>query len=44
MPSGYFDIDEEDETGWGGDNLVRMLEKDGFMDIASLFPKGRVHK
>ena len=44
MPSGYFDIDEENETGWGGDNYVRMLENDGLMDMPSLFPQGRVHK
>ena len=44
MPSGYFDMDEVDETGWGGDNFVKMLEDDGLMDIPSLFPKGRVHK
>ena len=44
MPSGYFDIDEENETGWGGDNYVRMLENDGLMDMPSLFPRGRVHK
>ena len=44
MPSGYFDMDEVDETGWGGENFVKMLEDDGLMDIKSLFPRGRVHK
>ena len=44
MPSGYFDIDEENETGWGGENYIKMLEQDGYMDIPSLFPRGRVHK
>lgn len=44
MPSGYFDMDEVDETGWGGENYVKMLEEAGLMDIKSLFPRGRVHK
>ena len=44
MPSGYHDIDEENESGWGGENFVRLLEEDGLMDIPSLFPNGRVHK
>ena len=32
MPSGYIDIDEEPEAGYGGGNLVEVLERDGVMD------------
>ena len=32
MPSGFHDIDEEPEAGYGGNNLVEVLEKDGVMD------------
>ena len=39
MPSGVIDIDEDVETGYGGDRWVKMLKKDGFMEIPSLFPK-----
>ena len=39
MPSGVIDINEDVETGYGGERWVKMLEKDGFMDIPSLFPK-----
>jgi 5'-hydroxyaverantin dehydrogenase len=39
MPSGVIDINEDVETGYGGERWVKILEKDGFMDIPSLFPK-----
>lgn len=39
MPSGVIDINEDVETGYGGERWVKMLERDGFMDIESLFPK-----
>ena len=32
MPSGFHDIDEEPVAGYGGKNLVDVLEKDGVMD------------
>ncbi|TKA75059.1 hypothetical protein B0A55_05987 [Friedmanniomyces simplex] len=32
MLSGFFDIDEEVEAGWGGSNFVRMLERDGVLE------------
>jgi hypothetical protein len=45
-PWAYFDIEEEeeDETGWGGEDYTKMLEEHGVMDIPSLFPRGRVRK
>jgi 5'-hydroxyaverantin dehydrogenase len=39
MPSGVIDINEDVETGYGGERWVKMLERDGFMNIPSLFPK-----
>lgn len=32
MPSGFPDIDEEVEAGYGGKNFVEILEKEGVMD------------
>lgn len=39
FPSGIVDIDEEIETGYGGKELLQVLERDGFFDIKSLFPR-----
>ncbi|KAK3117638.1 hypothetical protein LTR53_000766 [Teratosphaeriaceae sp. CCFEE 6253] len=33
MPSGFFDIDEQPEAGYGGSNLVDALERDGVMEV-----------
>ena len=38
QPSGFFDMDEDADKGYGGEKYVAMLEKDGFMKIPSLFP------
>ncbi|KAK3647589.1 hypothetical protein LTR22_013643 [Elasticomyces elasticus] len=32
MPSGFFDIDETVDAGWGGPNMVDMLERDGVLE------------
>ncbi|KAK3627667.1 hypothetical protein LTR56_019119 [Elasticomyces elasticus] len=32
MPSGFFDIDETVDAGWGGPNMVGMLERDGVLE------------
>lgn len=39
FPSGVVDIEEEVETGYGGGKILEVLERDGFFDIPSLFPK-----
>lgn len=39
MPSGVIDINEDFETGYGGERWVKMLQQDKFTDIPSLFPK-----
>jgi 5'-hydroxyaverantin dehydrogenase len=36
--SGYVDMKEEVETGYGGTGYLEVLERDGLMDIPSLFP------
>lgn len=35
MPSGIIDIEEDYQTGYGGEKLVKVLEDEG---IAALFP------
>ncbi|KAF2095800.1 NAD(P)-binding protein [Rhizodiscina lignyota] len=39
LPSGVHDIDEDVETGWGGEKLAGLLEQDGFFDIPNLIPR-----
>ena len=39
FPSGVVDIEEDVESGYGGKGILEVLERDGFMDIPSLFPK-----
>jgi 5'-hydroxyaverantin dehydrogenase len=39
MPSGVIDINEDFETGYGGDRWAKMLEQEGLTAIPSLFPK-----
>lgn len=38
QPSGFIDMDEDVDKGYGGKKYVEMLEQDGFMKIPSLFP------
>ncbi|KAJ9655043.1 hypothetical protein H2198_005983 [Neophaeococcomyces mojaviensis] len=39
FPSGVVDIEEDVETGYGGKNVLEVLERDGFFEIPSLFPR-----
>lgn len=39
FPSGVVDIEEDVETGYGGHQILKVMEQDGFFDIPSLFPK-----
>ena len=39
FPSGVIDIHEDVETGYGGKEILKVLEDDGFFNISSLFPK-----
>lgn len=38
FPSGVVDIEEDVETGYGGNKILEVMEQDGFTKIPSLFP------
>ena len=40
--SGYVDMNEDVEHGYGGKEYLELLERDGLFDIPSLFPKSKV--
>ena len=40
--SGYVDMKEDVEHGYGGKEYLELLERDGLFDIPSLFPKTKV--
>lgn len=35
--SGTYDIDEDVETGYGGDKILKVFKQDGFFELAGLF-------